>query len=161
MKAIIFMYDGRELSTSIIEAMCKYIAQCGRTPLTVDTLSDNDITEAIAAKAKQACVIKMELETPDSPQQRNAEEQAVIVIGTTMRDELEHFNPLAFGAAIIEKVNRAKKNPNRETNRAFMNALFVLSQEDVNISQSLLDEYNMDSHKISIIKSIYTTMLAH
>lgn len=160
MKAIVVMYNGKEVTPAIIELMCSYFAQAHRMVTSVDVFNDEDVAAALMQNRKEALIVDIQDEQKE-PSTRNAEENAIIVVGTAMREALEHFNPLAFGSALIEKINRVRKNPNRENNRAFMNALFVLSQEDLNISQSLLEEYNMDSQKIAIIKSIYNTMLAN
>lgn len=86
---------------------------------------------------------------------RTPEDEAVVVIGTIMKDELTHFNATAFLASLMQKINEASVAPNQESNKAFMNALFILSKEDLVISSSLLKKYKLNAQKIALIKRAY------
>ena len=87
---------------------------------------------------------------------RTPEDEAVIYIGTVMKDELTHFNAAQFIASLSAKINEASVNPHNEENKRFMNALFILSKEDLVISQNLLKKYKLNRQKIALIKRVYT-----
>lgn len=84
------------------------------------------------------------------------EEKAVIYIGTLMKDELTNFNAVAFTSALLSRINEASTNPSQEDNKAFMNALFILSGEDLRISRTILEKYKLDPQRIALIKHAYS-----
>lgn len=111
------------------------------------TLSDNEVATAVA-KVVPFEAKKEEVElTP--------EDNAAILIGTTLADSIANYNASNFVKDILAKVEKCKRNPGKKENKAFMNALFILSNEDLRISKGLLDKYGLDPEKIAIIKKTY------
>ena len=46
-------------------------------------------------------------------------------------------------------------------NKECMNALFILSQPDLNIGKEILKETNLDDDKIAVIRDTYNLMKSH
>lgn len=108
----------------------------------------NDEVAAAVAKVVPFEAKKEEIElTP--------EDNAAILIGTTLADSIANYNASNFVKDILAKVEKCKRNPGKKENKAFMNALFILSNEDLRISKGLLDKYGLDPEKIAIIKKTY------
>lgn len=111
------------------------------------TLSNDEVAAAVA-KVVPFEAKKEEVElTP--------EDNAAILIGTTLADSIANYNASNFVKDILAKVEKCKRNPGKKENKAFMNALFILSNEDLRISKGLLDKYGLDPEKIAIIKKTY------
>ena len=111
------------------------------------TLSNDEVAVAVA-KVVPFEAKKEEVElTP--------EDNAAILIGTTLADSIANYNASNFVKDILAKVEKCKRNPGKKENKAFMNALFILSNEDLRISKGLLDKYGLDPEKIAIIKKTY------
>jgi hypothetical protein len=111
------------------------------------TLSNDEVAAAVA-KVVPFEAKKEEIElTP--------EDNAAILIGTTLADSIANYNASNFVKDILAKVEKCKRNPGKKENKAFMNALFILSNEDLRISKGLLDKYGLDPEKIAIIKKTY------
>lgn len=88
-----------------------------------------------------------------------AEDNAAVFIGGLMKKELgKDYTPRFFMSALVGRINNAKKHPNNQLNREFMNALFILSQPDLNLSKTILAERNLDEDKIAIIRDTYNLM---
>lgn len=111
------------------------------------TLSNDEVAAAVA-KVVPFEAKKEEVElTP--------EDNAAILIGTIFADSIANYNASNFVKDILAKVEKCKRNPGKKENKAFMNALFILSTEDLRISKGLLDKYGLDPEKIAIIKKTY------
>lgn len=111
------------------------------------TLSNDEVAAAVA-KVVPFEAKKEEVElTP--------EDNAAILIGTALADSIANYNASNFVKDILAKVEKCKRNPGKKENKAFMNALFILSNEDLRISKGLLDKYGLDPEKIAIIKKTY------
>lgn len=111
------------------------------------TLSNDEVAAAVA-KVVPFEAKKEEVElTP--------EDNAAILIGTVLADSIANYNASNFVKDILAKVEKCKRNPGKKENKAFMNALFILSNEDLRISKGLLDKYGLDPEKIAIIKKTY------
>ena len=62
---------------------------------------------------------------------------------------------------LVKEMANAKKRPNNQMNKEFMNALFILSQPDLNIGKEILKETNLDDDKIAVIRDTYNLMKSH
>lgn len=111
------------------------------------TLSDNEVATAIAK------VVPFEAKREEA--ELTPEDNAAVLIGTILADSIANYNASNFVKDILAKVEKCKRNPGKKENKAFMNALFILSNEDLRISKGLLDKYGLDPEKIAIIKKTY------
>lgn len=111
------------------------------------TLSNDEVAAAVAK------VVPFEAKKEEA--ELTPEDNAAILIGTTLADSIANYNASNFVKDILAKVEKCKRNPGKKENKAFMNALFILSNEDLRISKGLLDKYGLDPEKIAIIKKTY------
>jgi len=111
------------------------------------TLSNDEVAAAVAR------VVPFEAKKEEV--ELTPEDNAAILIGTTLADSIANYNASNFVKDILAKVEKCKRNPGKKENKAFMNALFILSNEDLRISKGLLDKYGLDPEKIAIIKKTY------
>lgn len=82
-------------------------------------------------------------------------DKAVIYVGTVLNPYLgSNYKTENFVAKLAEKITEVKNRDDSEA-REFMNAIFILSQEDLKISKSILKKYRLDENKIRIIKRLY------
>ena len=145
MKAIIVYYRGEINNYDVMKITTAF-------PVDADvvgaaTLSNDEVAAAVA-KVVPFEAKKEEVElTP--------EDNAAILIGTIFADSIANYNASNFVKDILAKVEKCKRNPGKKENKAFMNALFILSNEDLRISKGLLDKYGLDPEKIAIIKKTY------
>lgn len=144
MKAIIVYYRGEINDYDVMKITTAFPADADVVGAT--TLSDNEIATAIA-KTVSITEEKEEKLTP--------EDNAVILVGTVLAESIANYNASNFVKDILAKVEKCKRNPGKKENKAFMNALFILSTEDLRISKGLLDKYGLDPEKIAIIKKTY------
>lgn len=145
MKAMIVYYRGEINDFDVAKITAAF-------PIDADivgaaTLSNDEVAAAVA-KVVPFEAKKEEVElTP--------EDNAAILIGTIFADSIANYNASNFVKDILAKVEKCKRNPGKKENKAFMNALFILSTEDLRISKGLLDKYGLDPEKIAIIKKTY------
>jgi hypothetical protein len=145
MKAMIVYYRGEINDFDVAKIAATFPVDAD--VVGADTLSDNEVAAAVA-KVVSFEAKKEEIElTP--------EDNATILIGTTLADSIANYNASNFVKDILAKVEKCKRNPGKKENKAFMNALFILSNEDLRISKGLLDKYGLDPEKIAIIKKTY------
>jgi len=145
MKAMIVYYRGEINDFDVAKITAAF-------PVDADIVGaailSNDEVAAAVAKVVPFEAKKEEIElTP--------EDNAAILIGTTLADSIANYNASNFVKDILAKVEKCKRNPGKKENKAFMNALFILSNEDLRISKDLLDKYGLDPEKIAIIKKTY------
>ena len=146
MKAMIVYYRGKINDFDVAKITAAF-------PVDADvvgaaTLSDNEVAAAVFSKSRR---FEMKMEEAEL----TPEDNAAILIGTTLADSIANYNASNFVKDILAKVEKCKRNPGKKENKAFMNALFILSNEDLRISKGLLDKYGLDPEKIAIIKKTY------
>jgi hypothetical protein len=154
-RALVIIYTGEEVKEDVLATIAAYLEQYG-----------NNVTDAVAFDAQEIgkimlresnCVIgNMGKKNPVVQEAQTPEDEAVVFIGTTMKEELgSDYTDKMFVASLIDRIRRAKKYPTKTANREFMNALFILSQEDLKISASLMERYNLNPDKLAIIRETY------
>ena len=153
MKALIILYQGQELTEAEISSIAVCTSTNSHKVCSITLLRDIEVAQSIM-KAVKTSEIPVETKTAVGTVV-TPEDNAVIFLGTMMESELKHFDPGVFIASLVKRVNEAKKQPSKRVNREFMNALFILSQEDLCISKEILDKYNFDSEKIKLVKETY------
>ena len=150
LKALVFMYEGDAVSSELVANIGTAInAECKGKNISVYSYDEKDIANAIIKFATP------EEEPKSKPSEYNPEENAVIYIGTLFQNVLgQSYKTETFVSALTQKISEARYASD-EDSKAFMHALWVLSQEDLHISQALLRKYRMNESKILIIKRIY------
>lgn len=154
LKALIVMYEGDAASSRLVAAIGTAInSECNGKNVSVYSYDEKDIANAIIKFATP------EEEPKSNHSEYNPEENAVIYIGTLFKNVLgQSYKTETFVSALTQKISEARYASD-EDSKAFMHALWVLSQEDLHISQALLRKYRMNESKILIIKRIYNIVV--
>lgn len=151
MKALVFLYTGQSIPENLQVAIATNLAKA------TDAKGIEIFNYDAKDLAKLAVIKSINVEKKDTAM--TAEDQAVIYIGTIMANALgEHYKAESFISELVSKLSEARRNPNDESSKQFMNALFILSQEDLNVSKTLLRKYHLDEKKIMIIKRIHNLL---
>lgn len=153
LNSIVILYEGTQPTEETISLLKEVLKEiCSSGDILVSVYSGENISDIMMKETILHTVEKPDLE----PENKTPEDEAIIYIGTLMEEELkEPFDKVNFMHAIINRTLACKKLPTSESNKRFMNALFILSQEDLKISKSLLEKYNFDREKILTIKKVY------
>lgn len=155
-RAIILIFEGTEVSEETLDVIASAIsAQCNT--MTVDNFvySSKEIADAIMKSDLKCSGTKP---APVIEEKRTAEDEAIIYIGTIMEEDLKKpFNKYALSGAIINKIKNYA--PGSEDATRFINALFILSQENLEVSRSLMKKYHFSIEKIAIFKKVYNTLV--
>lgn len=153
-RALIFIFNGYEPSTELIEVLGRELGtRCDVIDHVDNFLLDaKDIANAVMRCATKP-VVKQE------QHEYTAEENAIIFIGSTMREALgSSYKPERFVSALMERIHQARIHPDEGLNKQFMNAMFILSQDNLVVSKALLRKYYMSEAKIALIKNVYNIM---
>lgn len=151
MRAIVLTYTCSEApAESTLVDIGTVLAREGATDIRFSALSDEETAKALLIASKQDVSISHDAKT-------TPEDQAVRLIGTMFEEELLG-DPIDLIVALSRAIQRAKKKPNNAANKAFMNALFILSQPDLCISKKLLVSHNIDESKIAVIRDLYNSV---
>lgn len=155
-RAIILIFEGTEVSEETLDVIASAIsAQCNT--MTVDNFvySSKEIADAIMKSDLKCSGTKP---APVIEEKRTAEDEAIIYIGTIMEEDLKKpFNKYALSGAIIDKIKNYAPGSVEATR--FINALFILSQENLEVSRSLMKKYHFSIEKIAIFKKMYNTLV--
>lgn len=155
-RAIILIFEGTEVSEETLDVIASAIsAQCNT--MTVDNFvySSKEIADAIMKSDLKCSGTKP---APVIEEKRTAEDEAIIYIGTIMEEDLKKpFNKYALSGAIIDKIKNYAPGSAEATR--FINALFILSQENLEVSRSLMKKYHFSIEKIAIFKKVYNTLV--
>lgn len=154
-RALVIIYTGEEVEKDVLDTIAAYLAQYDNNVTDVVTFNAQEISKIILRESN--CVIeKAGKKDPVTQEAQTPEDKAVVFIGTIMKEELgSDYTDRTFVASIIDRIRCAKKYPTRTANREFMNALFILSQEDLKISSSLMEKYNLNRERLAIIRETY------
>lgn len=155
-RAMLFIFVGEEPPVELVRDIAGMIAGCCNTTGTIDHFEydSEDIAKAILTAPLASDVIGG-LRVQQQMKEHTPEEEAVIYVGTVMKDVLGvKFTPEDFVAALTKKISECRNSHTEEAKR-FMNSLFILSQEGLVISQSILKKYKLNEKKILIIKRVY------
>lgn len=144
-KAILIIYNGEDLNEGIVSVIAENMRTMTNAT-NVDVFSLDKVDSVNPTLEDDAM-------TP--------EDKAVVLIGTMMKNQLSS-NPSTFEFAkeLLHKIEVARNRANSKNNRAFINALFILSQEDLRISRHLLEKYHLNEELIRVIKSIYHSVVS-
>jgi len=152
-KMLIILFNGR---TTVHEAaraeICRTLGElCEATSVEMMELNARELA-IIAAKP---IAEQLQVEEKKESVTKTAEDEAIIYIGNVMKEELSKpkFDPIDFIDVLLHK---ARDSKNGADNRALLNAMFILSQDQLHVSESLMKEYNMTPYKIKLIKRCYS-----
>ena len=159
-RAIILIFSGDEPDEHVIaEISQKLYAMCGAENVDPYTLDQKDLVLSAIKSLKSVPLVK---ECKEDTSCKTPEDNAALFIGVKMKNQLgADYTPHFFIAALMNAINAARKRPNNQANKQFMNALFILSQPDLNLSKDILTEFNLDADKIAIIRDTYNLMKSH
>lgn len=155
-RAIVLIFEGTEVSAETLDVIAAAIAaQCNT--MTVDNFvySSKEIADAIMRSDLKYSGIAASpaVETVKTP-----EDEAIIYIGTVMKEDLQKpFNKYTLSRAIIDKINSYV--PGSENATRFVNALFILSQENLEVSRNLMKKYHFSVEKIAVFKKMYNALV--
>lgn len=151
-KAILLIFNGSAITEACLQQLGKVLAEYCNASTDVDTFVYNakDIANAIVKKEGTGVIIKKEEPTPI--------EASIIYLGNILEEALTApFNSIELASAITDKVIKLK-GVNEEQHRRFMNALFILSQEDLIVSKSLMRKYHFSQEKLLVFKKVYNLL---
>lgn len=155
-RSIILIFEGTEVSEETLDVIAAAIsAQCNT--MTVDNFvySSKEIADAIMKSDLKCSGTRP---APVIEETKTAEDEAIIYIGTIMEEDLKKpFNKYALSGAIIDKIKNYAPGSAEATR--FINALFILSQENLEVSRSLMKKYHFSIEKIAIFKKMYNTLV--
>lgn len=154
-RVIVLVFSGEEPDAGVLATIAANIgAMCNTDQVDPFVLNPGDIASAVLSG--------LQLNIPGQTKEsecKTPEDNAAVLIGGLMKKVLgKDYSPRLFMSQLIEKINGAKKRPNNQLNREFMNALFILSQPDLNLSRAILTETHLDEDKIAIIRDTYNLM---
>lgn len=159
-RILTILFIGNELSRKTIAEISAIIhknTNCDEK-LNVSQYTEQDIrnlvTQAEAMKNKGFNSQKDPATTFRTP-----EDECCIFIGKMFEHILLPEAPITdFMLALIAAISEAKNDPLNEKSRKFMNALFILSQEDLVISKEIMRDMHINEEKLKVIKRIYNSI---
>lgn len=154
-RAILFLFEGEQIPRSTISRIGAEIgAACNTENAKAFVFSAQEIAELMLRS--NGVMIHANVETSEPQQEKTPEEEAIVYIGEIMETELRApFNANEFVTALIKKIGEIRASFDPEVNQRFMNAMFILSGENLCISKSLMKKYKFSQEKINAIKQTY------
>ena len=120
----------------------------------IDTnvFTPEEITNILVTNAKKTSTSKINFDE----NKLNAAENAIILIGTIMRENLvNYFGRASFKAALADKVQDLLCYGTVESYQNFIKAMKELSRDTVEVSASIMRKYHFSREKILVIKQYY------
>lgn len=151
-RAIVIMYIGEEPSVETITNIAQQVAvNCNaQQNVDIEVYSPKDIANMLVSKAKKVAEEKIKDED------RSPEDQAIIYLGTVLKGVLEApFKEYDLMLGLVMYIQKVKEIGSEEENRKLMNAFFILSRENLVVSESLMKKYHFTPRKISTIRKVY------
>ena len=154
-RAILFLFEGEQISRSTISRIGAEIGTvCNTEDVKAFVFSAQEIAELVLRN--NGVMIHANVETSEPQQEKTPEEEALIYIGTIMETELKApFNANTFVTALVKKIGEIRTSFDPEVNKRFMNAMFILSGDNLCISKSLMKKYRFSQEKINAIRQTY------
>jgi hypothetical protein len=149
-QAVLLIFDGTEVDKATIVAITNALAECcGTAKVNTFVYSAKEIADMIIRNVGTAKTINLQSVDELSP-----EDNAIIYIGTVMKDALEApYNNYNLFRALMKKIDELSTD--HEERKRFMNALFILSQENLEVSRALMRKYHLSQEKIATIRNTY------
>lgn len=160
-RAIVIIFNGEEPSSEhfalITQFLVNHVNATGET--NNFTFDAKDIAKFVLGSLKTGHIV--DVSSDGSKTEKTPEEEAIIYVGTIMAEDLKKpFNGYELFSTLVNKMTELRTSAQlggagAEAHKQFMNALFILSQENLVISNSLMRKYHFSSEKIATIKKVY------
>jgi hypothetical protein len=153
-KMLIVLFNGRTIHEAARAEICRTLGElCEATSVEMMELNAREL--AIVAAKPIAEQLQVEEKKTSGVDVKTPEDEAIVYIGNVMKEELSKpkFDPIDFIDVLLHK---ARDSKNGADNRALLNAMFILSQDQLHVSESLMKEYNMTPYKVKLIKRCYS-----
>ena len=149
-RALVILFNGDEPNRAALANVGAALNEsCSAENLNCFAFSAQDLA-TILLKAGPITIASMQDE------EMTPEDKAVIYIGVLLEKDLkEPFDGYKFFRAVLNKIDEVKIHFSEEEHKRLMNALFILSQEDLEVSKKLLKKYHFSQEKILILKKVY------
>ena len=150
-RAIVLIYSGEEPSAELLAVIAANVAEVCRTdqvdPFVFDPEDMARIMISAVGKKAKVCT-ETHLTTAD---------KAAIFIYKRMKDSLgTNYTKENFILELLKKIGEAKSNKNNKESKAFINALFILSQPNLEFSsKEILRDCHLNEDRIAIIRDTY------
>lgn len=147
MKAIVIYCNNSHLYDDQIVRLAKSLQAIGIACKGITQVDDKELAKAVLN-------VDVTTEPKDVSDELTPEDNAIVFLGTMFKSQLKKERHV-FVAAVVNSINKALCNPTADVNRQLINAMFILSQQDLNVSKRILSEYNFDNDKIAAVRDIY------
>lgn len=149
-RALVILFNGDEPNSAVLANVGAALNEsCRAENLNCFTFSAQDLATILLKQYKFATVASTQ-------EQMTPEDEAVVYIGILLEKDLkEPFDGYKFFRAVLNKIDEVKIHFSEEEHKRLMNALFILSQEDLEVSRKLLKKYHFSQEKILILKKVY------
>lgn len=162
-RIIALVFNGEEPNMIVLASLSKVLETACLVEGDVEgyTYDEKDVMNLIA-KSLNTTVFKNLPHEESQYACKTPEDNAAVFIGIKMKQVLgANYSPMLLMTNLVKEMANAKKRPNNQMNKEFMNALFILSQPDLNIGKEILEETNLDDDKIAVIRDTYNLMKSH
>ena len=159
-RIIALVFNGEEPNLIVLASLSKVLETACLVEGNVEgyTYDEKDVVNLIA-KSLNTKVFKNLPREESQYRCETPEDNAAVFIGGLMKKELgKDYQKTHFVANLIDRIRKAKKHPTNELNKEFWKALCILSGDELNISKTILEEYNLDLEKLSIISDTFRFM---
>lgn len=157
-RVIVLVFSGEEPDEGVLTTIAANIgAMCNTEVVEPFVLGPKDIAATVLGSVHFGEIFPPKEEKPHEC--KTPEDNAAVFVGNLMRKELgDDFTRQFFVASLIDRIRKARKHPSNQLNREFLNALFILSQPDLNLSKTILEETHLDPDRIAIIRDTFNFM---
>lgn len=152
-RAIVFLFHGEDVTDLLISKMALMIKNhC--------ELDDNDeVNVTVRSGSEISDIVGNHLrdlrKTSDEGTCKTPEDNAVFYIGKVMSKYLgKNYNPMFFSSELLHKAAKACEDPKKSPNKELLNALRILNQPTVNVSETILKEVNMTKEIVELIQGL-------
>lgn len=162
-QAVVFLFTGNEPTPELLNEVGKTLAKfChAEGKMDIRVFSAEDLSNLVVANI-MCTATKDRAKAKIFPLEKTAEEEAMIYLGTTMSTAFEApFNEYNLMMALILQIEKTRSMADSEPHKRLMNALFILSQENLVISKSLMEKYHFSVKKIATIKKVYNFVTSY
>lgn len=159
-RIIALVFNGEEPNVIVLASLSKVLETACQVEGNVEgyTYDEKDVMNLIA---KSLNAINFKDLPPEERRYacKTPEDNAVVFIGGLMKKELgKDYQKMHFVASLIDRIRKAKKHPADDLNKEFWKALRILSGDELNVSKTILEEYNLDLERLSIIRDTFRFM---
>lgn len=148
---LVILFNGTTTHEAVRAEISRTLGElCGATSVEMLELNAREL----AIVAAKPIAEQLQVEEKRESATKTAEDEAVIYIGNVMQEELSKpkFDPIDFIEVLLRKARDSKQGAD---NRALLNAMFILSQDELHVSESLMKKFNMTPYKLKLIKRCY------